>query len=76
MAIFSEKEHHQIDRIDEMVSFFESDECISFKLAAFFGEAVKAKKCGHCSVCSTGAVKIADIPEIKPLDIGNKPHSS
>ncbi len=37
-----------------MVSFFESETCLSFKLAAYFGEIIKAEKCGHCSVCLSG----------------------
>ena len=70
-AVFAEKQQHQIDRIREMVSFFESDECISYKLAGFFGETIEAIKCGHCSVCTTGAVKMIRHHEATPLSSFN-----
>jgi ATP-dependent DNA helicase RecQ len=47
---FSIKEKHEINRIRRMISFFESDRCLSVLLAEYFGEHLTTP-CGHCSVC-------------------------
>ncbi|MBU1171418.1 MAG: RecQ family ATP-dependent DNA helicase [Proteobacteria bacterium] len=53
-ALFVQKETREIKRIHTMLSFFESNTCISRKLAAYFGETISKENCGHCSFCATG----------------------
>ncbi|ART80030.1 RecQ family ATP-dependent DNA helicase [Oceanisphaera avium] len=50
--LFSQKEHSEITRIQEMVDFFESNECLSHHLARYFGDTHAPRACGHCSVCT------------------------
>ncbi len=52
--LFQEKENHEIGRIRDMTNFFESRECLSKGLAAYFGQTLELKACGHCSVCRRG----------------------
>ncbi|MCP4396636.1 MAG: RecQ family ATP-dependent DNA helicase [bacterium] len=65
--LFEEKERHEIKRIHEMLDFFESEACISTRLAAYFGEDLEQKICGHCSVCKEGKVTIEHTSELSPL---------
>ena len=52
--LFANKEKAEIKRIHNMIAFFESDNCLSKKLAEYFGEQLSFEKCGHCSHCKTG----------------------
>lgn len=61
---FKQKEGAEVKRIENMISLFESDSCLSTKLAAYFGETLPIDECGHCSVCSSGAVKIAQTDKL------------
>ncbi|MFQ5639303.1 MAG: ATP-dependent DNA helicase RecQ [bacterium] len=67
--LFMSKEVHEIRRIDSMVSFFESDSCISKKLAEYFGERLEKELCGHCSFCQSGKIIIQKTTELKPLSV-------
>ncbi len=53
-TLFVQKESREIERIHNMIAFFESDSCISRKLAGYFGESIKKNNCGHCSFCANG----------------------
>ncbi len=53
-ASFKQKESNEIDRISQMIAFFESSDCLSLKLAHYFGDQRQTKHCGHCSVCKGG----------------------
>ena len=53
-ALFKKKEELEIQRIHNMVSFFESNACISKQLAEYFGEHLEKERCGHCSFCKSG----------------------
>lgn len=64
---FKKKEGVEVNRIRKMLSLFESETCISKNLANYFGEHPEWEKCGHCSVCNSGAVKIAKSHELKNL---------
>jgi len=65
--LFKNKEKIEIERIHQMVGFFESDACISKKLAGYFGEMLDMQRCGHCSHCNSGAAKIEHTTTLKPL---------
>ena len=66
-ALFRKKEHHEIQRIHNMVDFFESDACISKRLAGYFGEQLATEGCGHCSYCRTGQAVLQTTTELRPL---------
>jgi ATP-dependent DNA helicase RecQ len=66
-ALFNKKERLEIQRIHNMVSFFESDACISKQLAGYFGEHLEKEGCGHCSFCKTGKAVLHKTTELKPL---------
>ncbi len=66
-ALFKKKEHVEIQRIHDMVRFFESEACISKRLAKYFGEYLEQERCGHCSFCENGKAVLQDTAELKPL---------
>ena len=65
--LFKDKEKHDIQRIHNMIGFFENDSCLSKALAEYFGENREEKYCGHCSFCKGGKVTIQNSTELKPL---------
>jgi ATP-dependent DNA helicase RecQ len=67
-ALFTKKEAIEVNRIGEMVSLFESDVCLSKRLAEYFGETVSWDKCGHCSVCTSCAVVLKKSLSLTSLD--------
>jgi ATP-dependent DNA helicase RecQ len=66
-ALFKKKESLEIQRIHNMVNFFESDACISKQLAGYFGEHLEKERCGHCSFCKSGKAVLQTTTELKPL---------
>lgn len=66
-TLFHTKETHEIQRIHRMVQFFESDTCLSRRLAAYFGEHLTQEKCGHCSVCQQGKAALQRTIALRPL---------
>jgi ATP-dependent DNA helicase RecQ len=64
--VFADKERKEVERISEMLALFESPDCLSGRLAAYFGEILN-QACGHCSVCLQGAAKIPAILPEAPL---------
>jgi len=66
-ALFKKKESLEVQRIHNMVSFFESDACISKQLAEYFGEYLEKERCGHCSFCKSGKAVLQNTTELKPL---------
>jgi len=66
-ALFKRKEGVEIQRIHNMVEFFESNACLSRQLAGYFGENIANARCGHCSYCKSGKAALAKRTELKPL---------
>lgn len=66
-ALFKKKEDLEIRRICDMVDLFESDSCISRRLAGYFGEHLEKEFCGHCSFCKSGKAALQDTTELKPI---------
>jgi len=52
--LFLRKEQVEIQRIHNMIAFFESDSCLSKQLASYFSEMLDLENCGHCSYCNSG----------------------
>ena len=68
---FKLKEGAEVKRIENMISLFESETCLSTRLAAYFGETLPIEKCGHCSVCSTGSIKVAQTDSLPNIESYN-----
>lgn len=66
--LFINKEQAEIERIHHMLALFESDQCISIQLAAYFGESLPIDACGHCSVCLTGSASFKTDQQSSPLE--------
>ena len=66
-TLFQKKEDIEIQRIHNMVGFFESGACISRQLAEYFGEDLVKERCGHCSFCKSGKAVLQQTIELKPL---------
>jgi ATP-dependent DNA helicase RecQ len=65
--LFKLREEQGIEKIHNMISFFESDSCISVKLSEYFGEKLEKENCGHCSWCITGKVVMEKSAELNSL---------
>uniref|UniRef100_UPI000CE2BBC4 RecQ family ATP-dependent DNA helicase n=1 Tax=Billgrantia saliphila TaxID=1848458 RepID=UPI000CE2BBC4 len=50
-AYFRDKEQAEIERLNAMLALFESDGCLSRRLAEWFGDDRAPERCGHCSAC-------------------------
>jgi ATP-dependent DNA helicase RecQ len=61
---FQAKEISEVARIHAMLALFASDQCLSQRLAAYFGDRQAPLHCGHCSVCYG---QIAELPAPAPL---------
>ncbi|MDP2244289.1 ATP-dependent DNA helicase RecQ [Pseudomonas sp.] len=61
---FSQQEASEIRRIHAMLALFASEQCLSQRLAVYFGDANAPQQCGHCSVCRG---QVAHLPEPPPL---------
>ncbi|MZI95971.1 RecQ family ATP-dependent DNA helicase [Vibrio sp. CAIM 722] len=57
--LFAQKEHSEIERIQAMLGYFESEQCLSYTLASYFSDDKAPRQCGHCSVCSGRVAKLA-----------------
>jgi ATP-dependent DNA helicase RecQ len=66
-GLFTARESQEIQRIHAMVDFFESDACISQRLARYFGDEIATDRCGHCSFCRTGRAALAQTVKRPPL---------
>jgi len=65
--LFKLREVQGIEKIHNMISFFESDSCISGKLSEYFGENLEKENCGHCSFCKTGKAVMEKSTELDSL---------
>ena len=67
-AYFKAHEGSEITRIDNMLALFESSECLSHRLAVYFGDLQAPLHCGHCSVCRGQVAQLPEPPALAPLD--------
>ena len=65
--LFKIKENNEVERLAQMLNFFEADTCLSSRLASYFADDKAPTKCGHCSVCRG---EIASLPghSVDPID--------
>ncbi|TCD22129.1 RecQ family ATP-dependent DNA helicase [Pseudomonas sp. IC_126] len=66
-AYFKQHETSEITRIDRMLALFESRECLSWRLADYFGDRQAPQRCGHCSVCQGRTAQLPEPPSLPPL---------
>jgi ATP-dependent DNA helicase RecQ len=64
---FSQQEASEIRRIHAMLALFASEQCLSQRLAAYFGDANAPQQCGHCSVCRGQVARLPAPPVLPPL---------
>src|SRR3990167_7669932 len=64
---FSQQEASEIRRIHAMLALFASEQCLSQRLAAYFGDANAPLQCGHCSVCQGQVAHLPEPPALPPL---------
>mgnify|MGYP002620267379 FL=1 len=66
-AYFKQHETSEITRIDNMLALFESRECLSWRLADYFGDHQAPRRCGHCSVCQGQVAQLPAPPQLASL---------
>jgi len=64
---FSEKEHSEIQRIEQLLAFFTSAQCLSKQLSEYFGDHQLQTSCGHCSVCQGQVAQLPQRANLAPL---------
>lgn len=65
--LFMQKELNEIQRIHNMIEFFQSRECLSYSLASYFSDDNAPRQCHHCSVC-TGHLATLTSQKLPPLE--------
>jgi len=66
-AYFEAKEHSELARIHAMLDFFASAQCLSHRLAGYFGDYQAPLHCGHCSVCRGQVAQLPAPAALAPL---------
>jgi ATP-dependent DNA helicase RecQ len=66
-AHFRAHEASEIARIQAMLALFESRDCLSRRLALYFGDVQAPERCGHCSVCQGRVATLPAPPDRPPL---------
>ncbi|MFQ3787223.1 ATP-dependent DNA helicase RecQ [Halomonas sp. A29] len=64
-AYFLDKERAEVERLHAMLALFESEACLSRRLAEWFGDDRAPQHCGHCSACHG---QVARLPDPEPLE--------
>ena len=64
---FADKERAELARIEHMLALFNSPECLSSRLARYFGDQEAPAACGHCSVCLGHFKALQEPLPLKPL---------
>ncbi|MBV1805928.1 ATP-dependent DNA helicase RecQ [Pseudomonas viridiflava] len=65
---FSEHETTEVARIHTMLEVFASDQCLTHRLARYFGDDNAPERCGHCSVCHGQVAYLPETPALQPLE--------
>ncbi|UCJ18198.1 RecQ family ATP-dependent DNA helicase [Pseudomonas sp. MM211] len=64
---FQAQEGSEIRRIQAMLELFASEQCLSHRLAVYFGDERAPRQCGHCSVCRGQVAHLPEPPSLAPL---------
>jgi ATP-dependent DNA helicase RecQ len=65
---FRDKEAAEIARLHAMLELFESDRCLSRRLAEWFGDDRAPEQCGHCSACRGQPARLPSGPALPSLE--------
>ncbi|WP_429180377.1 RecQ family ATP-dependent DNA helicase [Aeromonas salmonicida] len=68
-ALFEKKELSELARLQALLAFFTSSNCLSQELARYFADEQAPSKCGHCSVCRG---EVAVLPPLPTLTLPNE----
>ncbi len=60
---FKQREVSEIKRLEQVVGFFQTDQCLSKALSHYFGDQTVSQSCGHCSVCMVGKTSLPSIEQ-------------
>ena len=60
---FKQREVSEIKRLEQVVGFFQTDQCLSKALSYYFGDQTVSQSCGHCSVCMVGKTSLPSIEQ-------------
>ncbi|WP_162886967.1 RecQ family ATP-dependent DNA helicase [Pseudomonas syringae] len=64
---FAHHEATEVARIHTMLDVFASDQCLTHRLARYFGDHNAPERCGHCSVCLGEVAYLPEPPALEPL---------
>ncbi|AKF48605.1 RecQ family ATP-dependent DNA helicase [Pseudomonas fragariae (ex Marin et al. 2024)] len=64
---FAHHEATEVARIHTMLDVFASDQCLTHRLARYFGDHNAPERCGHCSVCIGEVARLPEPPALEPL---------
>ncbi|PBP82998.1 recombinase RecQ [Pseudomonas syringae] len=64
---FAHHEATEVARIHTMLDVFASDQCLTHRLARYFGDHNAPERCGHCSVCLGEVAHLPEPPALEPL---------
>jgi ATP-dependent DNA helicase RecQ len=64
---FVHHERAEVARIHAMLDLFASEQCLSHRLAQYFGDVQAPERCGHCSVCAGQIARLPAPPALSPL---------
>ncbi|MEQ5801766.1 RecQ family ATP-dependent DNA helicase [Halomonas sp. H10-9-1] len=67
-AYFHDKEAAEIARLHAMLALFESERCLSRRLAEWFGDQRAPERCCHCSACRGQPARLPQGAERAPLE--------
>ncbi|MDQ6954272.1 MAG: RecQ family zinc-binding domain-containing protein, partial [Mariprofundaceae bacterium] len=68
---FKQKEASEINRISQMIAFFEGSDCLSLSLSRYFGDLRHTEPCGVCSVCQGKSAQLPfdlHLPQLATLN--------
>ncbi len=68
---FVHHEKTEVARIHAMLELFASEQCLSHRLAQYFGDDRAPERCGHCSVCEGHVAVLPEPPALTPLSEQN-----
>jgi len=63
-GLFLQKERSELARLQAMLDFFTSSECLSHRLARYFADEAAPARCGHCSVCRGQVAVLPPQPQL------------
>ena len=73
-GLFITKEETEIKRVHAMLTLFESQTCLSHRLANYFADEHAPVQCGHCSVCRGHAAVLPNINSLPEIELSQLQH--